>query len=311
MKTIALACTALFLFCAFGRPEAAVAQRQDISRNQRRSAAVRLLASVDNPSTELKAALTRDSLHVPGGLWRAAALLQAELSAEQKKRIIGFGKEQKARFRQQGRRERTGRPKFRGPRQETRRVGARAWQQDGTRRDVFADPGGTDFRDIQLDAAQRSAVRKAWAALRDSALTVQARRDAMAQVVHDAMTPEQHAARERRESRQMATTDARNTALGLDAQKRASIAAVRETTRLRADSLRSQVQALRESSRSLRKEHAAAMSDLWTPAQQEIMQLQASLSRIVAAGSIRSRSRKDAKLNKRRLPRLSSTRARQ
>ncbi len=230
--------------------------------------AARILEHINNPSTEVQRALSADSLRTPGGLWNAAALLQAELSADEKEQIIAAASQRGRRWRGQRR------PSLRSSRGRNQRNDSGRRRQQASR-----------SRDFRGGSIAREASREAWEALKDSALTVQERRDAIAEAVREAEEAERQAAAERARAQLFA----RDAALGIDAETRTAMDAELEALRAAADTLRQQANAARQALRTFRAESNS--TDAFTPAQQEVTELHAAIGRLIQSRSRRNLSR--------------------
>ncbi len=262
--------------CAWVALPGAVAQEAEPT-GTRSGAAARVLRLIDDPSARIQRALSADSINAPGGLWNAAALLQAELSDEEKLEIILAGirgdRAQRGVRRSTVRFSRARNQRYDSGRQ--RRGGASRHRQQASR-----------IRNSSGRAAVRGATREAREALRDSALTAREHRQAIAEAVREAAAAERQAAIERARQQQLA----RDAALGIDGEARAAMDAELATLRARADSLSRQAGAARRALRSFHAERAGAGA--LTPAQREVIRLHEALGRLLQSRSRRDLSRK-------------------
>ena len=231
-------------------------------------AAARLLRLVGDPSPALARSLSRDSLRAPGGLWNAAALLQAELTDVGRQRFISAG------FRLCGR--------WRGERRHEARFAHERSQRyvSGRQRHGRALRNRQQMirsRNDREGGLRRGAAREAWHVLRDSALTVRERRRAIAGAVRDKASAERQAALKRNS----AERHARDAALGVDSEDRAALDVELNALRARFEALQQQADSARRAFRSYRAESAG--TEGYSPEQKQVIQLHAALGHLLRA----------------------------
>lgn len=263
------------VFAGAGTPVAVAQEAEPPGAGSR--AAERILRLVDGPSPALERALSADSLRAPGGLWNAAALLQAELGDRERQRLVAAGSRRGGMWRGERRhaaRSARGRKQRYDSGRQLRGEASRGRQQVRRSR---------NFRD---GARSREAARAARQTLGDSALTVRERRRAIARAVRE------QAAGERRAAAERATAErrSRDAALGIDSETRATADAELQALRARFDSLRQQADTARRDLRSFRAKSAG--TEGFAPDQKQVIQLHAALGRLLQTRSRRNLSRK-------------------
>ncbi|RMH68241.1 MAG: hypothetical protein D6685_02425 [Bacteroidetes bacterium] len=255
------------------------------------------LALSEADARDLRAALAthEDRAREPGFLWYVAQDMQQRLTEEQKERLFARLDQRRDRPFRPGSRPGFGRRDGRRGGPTGGRFGA-GLRGDGPVAEVMAT-----LTDAQKDSMQavRETYRPQIQALmqqrREGALTpeafreqLQALRQAMRAEMEAILTPEQKAemeaaraeARSRAEAWWEAARAARNEVLGLTAEQQTAMQALREEMQAERESLREQVQAgtlewdaLREALAALRDAHDAALAEILTPEQLEIVKI--------------------------------------